>query len=74
MLVLQENMEYEFYINAPVAGQFLASLSVNQITNDNQEEIDPENTNVETTNQTNNQDAIPSDSAEVLTNVEELFN
>ena len=74
MLVLQENMEYEFYINAPVAGQFLASLPVNQITNDNQEEIDPENTNVETTNQTNNQDAIPSDSAEVLTNVEELFN
>jgi LysM repeat protein len=74
MLVLQENMEYEFYINAPVAGQFLASLSVNQIENENQEEIDPENTNVETTNQTNNQDAIPSDSAEVLTNVEELFN
>ena len=74
MLVLQENMEYEFYINAPVAGQFLASLSVSQIENENQEEIDPENTNVETTNQTNNQDAIPSDSAEVLTNVEELFN
>ena len=74
MLVLQENMEYEFYINAPVAGQFLASLSVSQIENENQEEIDPENANVETTNQTNNQDAIPSDSAEVLTNVEELFN
>jgi LysM repeat protein len=74
MLVLQENMEYEFYINAPVAGQFLASLPVSQIENENQEEIDPENTNVETTNQTNNQDAIPSDSAEVLTNVEELFN
>ena len=74
MLVLQENMEYEFYINAPVAGQSLASLPVSQIANNDQEEIDPENTNVETTNQTNNQDAIPSDSAEVLTNVEELFN
>ena len=74
MLVLQENMEYEFYINAPVAGQSLASLPISQIANDDQEEIDPENTNVETTNQTNNQDAIPSDSAEVLTNVEELFN
>jgi hypothetical protein len=52
----------------------LASLPISQIANNDQEEIDPENTNVETTNQTNNQDAIPSDSAEVLTNVEELFN
>ena len=74
MLVLQENMEYEFYINAPVAGQSLASLPISQIANNDQEEIDPENTNVETTNQTNNQDAIPSDAADVLTNVEELFN
>ena len=74
MLVLQENMEYEFYINAPVAGQFLASLPVNQIANDNQEEIDPENNNVETNNLTNNQESIPSDVADVLTNVEELFN
>ena len=82
MLVLQENMEYEFYINAPVAGQFLASLPVNQIANDNQEEIDPGNNNVtsnnveannQTDNQTNNQ-GIPSDAADVLTNVEELFN
>ena len=46
MLVLQENMEYEFYINAPVAGQSLASLPVNQVVNDNQEEIDPGNNNV----------------------------
>ena len=74
MLVLQENMEYEFYINAPVAGQFLASLPVNQIANDNQEEIDPENNNVETNNLTNNQESIPSDVADVLTDVEELFN
>ena len=79
MLVLQENMEYEFYINAPVAGQFLASLPVNQIANDNQEEIDPGNTNViddnvETNDQTNNQNTIPRDTAEVLTNIEELFN
>ena len=65
MLVLQENMEYEFYINAPVAGQSLASLPVNQVVNDNQEEIDPANNNVETTNQTNNQDAIPSDSSDI---------
>lgn len=79
MLVLQENMEYEFYINAPVAGQSLASLPVSQIANDNQEEIDPGNTNViddnvETNDQTNNQNTIPRDTAEVLTNIEELFN
>ena len=79
MLVLQENMEYEFYINAPVAGQSLASLPISQIANNDQEEIDPGNTNViddnvETNNQTNNQVTIPSDSAETLTNIEELFN
>jgi hypothetical protein len=61
----------------------LASLPVNQITNDNQEEIDPGNNNaaddaVETNNQgnnqTNNQETVPNDVADVLTNVEELFN
>ena len=79
MLVLQENMEYEFYINAPVAGQSLASLPVNQVVNDNQEEIDPGNNNVvddnvETNSQTNNQGTVPDNANEVLTNVEELFN
>ena len=79
MLVLQENMEYEFYINAPVAGQSLASLPVNQVVNDNQEEIDPGNNNVvddnvESNSQTNNQGTIPDNANEVLTNVEELFN
>ena len=79
MLVLQENMEYEFYINAPVAGQSLASLPVNQIANDNQEEINPGNTNViddnaESNNQTNNQGSIPSEATGVSTNVEDLFN
>ena len=83
MLVLQENMEYEFYINAPVAGQSLASLPIGQIENNDQEEIDPGNNNaaddaVETNNQgnnqTNNQETVPNDVADVLTNVEELFN
>ena len=83
MLVLQENMEYEFYINTPVAGQSLASLPVNQVVNDNQEEVDPANNNVvddnveannPANNQTNNQETIPSDATDVLTNVEELFN
>ena len=83
MLVLQENMEYEFYINAPVAGQSLASLPVNQVVNDNQEEIDPGNSNAvddnvevnnQNSNQTNNQGTTPSDASDVLTNVEELFN
>ena len=83
MLVLQENMEYEFYINAPVAGQSLASLPVNQVVNDNQEEIEPGNsnavddnieTNNQTSNQTNNQGKTPSDVSDVLNNVEELFN
>ena len=83
MLVLQDNMEYEFYINTPVAGQALASLPVNQVVNDNQEEIDQGNDNdiisdVEASkrnnNQTNNQGTIPSEATDVPTNVEELFN
>jgi len=75
MLVLQENMEYEFYINTPVAGQSLASLPISQIENNDQEEIDPGNTNVIDDNvETNNQETIPNEAADVLTNVEELFN
>ena len=82
MLVLQDNMEYEFYINTPVAGEALASLPVNQVVNDNQEEIDQGNDNdiindVEASkrnnNQTNNQGTIPSEATDVPTNVEELF-
>ena len=79
MLVLQESIEYEFYINTPVAGQSLASLPDNQVINDNQEEIDPLNNNVvddnaEANNQTNNQETIPSDATDVQTNIEDLFN
>jgi hypothetical protein len=72
-------MEYEFYINAPVAGQSLASLPISQIENNDQEEIDLGNTNViddnlETNNQTNNQETVPNNVADILTDVEELFN
>ena len=78
MLVLQENMEYEFYINAPVAGKSLANLPVSQIENNDQEEIDPGNPNVIDDNvETNNQETIPNEAADVqtnITNIEELFN
>jgi hypothetical protein len=75
MLVLQESMEYEYYINAPVAGQTLASLSVNQLINDNQEEIDPVNDDViDDNNQVNNTPTTAINSENALTNIEELFN
>ena len=75
MLVLQESMEYEYYINAPVAGQTLASLSVNQFINDNQEEIDPVNgVVIDDNNQVNNTPTTGINPEDILNDIEGLFN
>jgi hypothetical protein len=75
MLVLQESMEYEYYINAPVAGQTLASLSVNQLINDNQEEIDPvNNVVIDDNNPVNNTPTTEINPVDVLNDIEGLFN
>ena len=78
MIVLEENIEFEFLINTPVVGQAIASLpsndidSVNTDINDPGTENDPGNNdgNIET----NNNDQSANNDGETVTNVEDLFN
>ena len=71
MIVLEENIEYEFLINTPIVGQAVASLpgevqqtAINDINN---------NQNPSETTETL-ADAENSESSETITNVEDLFN
>ena len=72
MLVLEENIEYEFLINTPIVGQAIASLpqsentDLSDATGTAQNEISDETSSV--TDGQNN------DNGETITNVEELFN
>ena len=77
MIVLEENIEFEFLINTPVVGQAIASLpsndidSVNTDINDPGTENDPGNNDGNT--ETNNDQSANND-GETVTNVEDLFN
>ncbi|WP_440930578.1 LysM peptidoglycan-binding domain-containing protein [Candidatus Pelagibacter sp.] len=72
MLVLEENIEYEFLINTPIVGQAIASLpqtgntDLSDATGTAQDDISDETSSV--TDGQNN------DNGETITNVEELFN
>ena len=72
MLVLEENIEYEFLINTPIVGQAIASLpktgntDLSDATGTAQDDISDETSTV--TDGQNN------DNGETITNVEELFN
>ena len=67
MIVLEDNIEFEFFINTPIVGQAIASLpqQINNETNTQVNEILEQSNNEE--NQSNNNDE------EVVTNVESLF-
>ena len=72
MLVLEENIEYEFLINTPIVGQAIASLpqsenvDLSDVTGTAQGDISDETSSV--TDGQNNGDG------ETITNVEDLFN
>ena len=72
MLVLEENIEYEFLINTPIVGQAIASLpqagntDLSDATGTAQDDISDETSSV--TDGQNNADE------ETITNVEDLFN
>ena len=78
MIVLEENIEFEFLINTPVVGQAIASLpvtdidSINTDVNDPGIENDPGNNDGNT--ETNNNDQSANNDGETITNVEDLFN
>ena len=71
MIVLEDNIEYEFLINTPIVGLAIASLPQTITEENSDDEIidDFNNESEEENNQINNDD-----SNETVTNVEDLFN
>ena len=73
MIVLEDNIEYEFLINTPIVGMAIASLpqsNTDDLINDDVNNND--DTNIE--NQTDNNDNNNDNEGETVTNVEDLFN
>ena len=74
MIVLENNIEFEFFINTPIAGQAIASLPKETI--DGIDQIEQNNgsvTNEENDSITNN-DISDNNQNDTVTNVEDLFN
>ena len=72
MIVLEDNIEYEFLINTPIVGMAIASLpqsNTNELIND---DVNNDDINIE--NQTDNNDNNNDNESETVTNVEDLFN
>ena len=72
MIVLEDNIEYEFLINTPIVGMAIASLpqsNTNELIND---DVNNDDINIE--NQTDNNDNNNDNEGETVTNVEDLFN
>ena len=67
MIVLEDNIEYEFLINTPIVGMAIASLPQS-----NTDDLINDDTNIE--NQTDNNDNNNDNESETVTNVEDLFN
>ena len=70
MIVLEDNIEYEFLINTPIVGMAIASLpqsNTDDLVNDS---VNNDDTNIE--NQTDNNEN--NNENETVTNVEDLFN
>ena len=70
MIVLEDNIEYEFLINTPIVGMAIASLpqsNTDELINDEVNNDDINNENQTDNNENNNE-------SETVTNVEDLFN
>ena len=73
MIVLEDNIEYEFLINTPIVGLTIASLPQTNTDDLINNDINVDNTNVD--NQTENNENNNNDNdSETVTNVEDLFN
>ncbi|MDC0944527.1 LysM peptidoglycan-binding domain-containing protein [Candidatus Pelagibacter sp.] len=73
MIVLEDNIEYEFLINTPIVGLTIASLPQTNTDDLINNDINVDNTNVD--NQTENNESNNNDNdSETVTNVEDLFN
>ncbi|WP_440936884.1 LysM peptidoglycan-binding domain-containing protein [Candidatus Pelagibacter sp.] len=71
MIVLEDNIEFEFLINTPIVGQAIASLPTNEIETNDIIQTNDTQINDDATVNTNEQ---ASTDGETITNVEDLFN
>ena len=72
MIVLEDNIEYEFLINTPIVGMAIASLPQSNNEDIINDDVNNDDTNIE--NQTDNNDNNNDNEGETVTNVEDLFN
>jgi len=73
MIVLEDNIEYEFLINTPIVGIAIASLPQSNNEDLINDDVNNDDTNIE--NQTENNENNNNDNeSETVTNVEDLFN
>ncbi|WP_440613822.1 LysM peptidoglycan-binding domain-containing protein [Candidatus Pelagibacter sp. HIMB1748] len=73
MIVLEDNIEYEFLINTPIVGMAIASLPQSNNEDLTNDDVNNDDTNIE--NQTENNENNNNDNEnETVTNVEDLFN
>ncbi|WP_440643606.1 LysM peptidoglycan-binding domain-containing protein [Candidatus Pelagibacter sp. HIMB123] len=73
MIVLEDNIEYEFLINTPIVGMAIASLPQSNNEDLINNDVSNDDTNIE--NQTENNENDNNDNeSETVTNVEDLFN
>jgi len=72
MIVLEDNIEYEFLINTPIVGMAIASLPQSNTDDLINDDVNNDDTNIE--NQTDNNDNNNDNESETVTNVEDLFN
>ena len=73
MIVLEDNIEYEFLINTPIVGMAIASLPQSNTDDLINDDVNNDDTNIE--NQTdNNENNNDDNESETVTNVEDLFN
>ena len=73
MIVLEDNIEYEFLINTPIVGMAIASLPQSNNEDLINDDVSNDDTNLE--NQTENNENNNNDNeSETVTNVEDLFN
>ena len=77
MIVLEENLEYEFLINTPIVGQAIASMSgigqTSEVT-DALGDVLNSGDDTDQNNSSENQNNDNNDNSGTITNVEDLFN
>ena len=73
MIVLEDNIEYEFLINTPIVGMAIASLPQSNNEDIINDDVNNDDTNIENQTENNENDNNDNDS-ETVTNVEDLFN